>query len=117
MYRLIDWLFLRHWRALDRSDESTTVAVEEMDDNAAIWRPLIILVTVAVSLTLQEYFGDRTTFYQWFPRNGEDVRDWQLMSFVWWSGWRFGGYIVLPLLTIFPMKWFFGGPPLSAYYI
>lgn len=117
MYRVIDWLFLRHWRALDRSDESTEVAVAETDDNGAIWRPLIILVTVAVSLTLQEYFGDRTTFYQWFPREGGDVEDWQLMSFVWWSGWRFAGYVVLPLLTIFPMKWFFGGPPLSAYYI
>jgi membrane protease YdiL (CAAX protease family) len=86
-------------------------------DATAFYRPLIILVTVAISLTLQEYIGDRATFYRLFPRGEMDIKDWQLMSFAWWSGWRFLGYVVLPMLTIYPMKWWFGGPGLRGYYV
>lgn len=83
------------------------------------WRVLGIMVLVAVSLTLQEYIGDRSYFEHLFP-----VSPWQhykigaltwpgswgvqspmryyheLAGFAWWSGWRVLGYIVMPVMLI-----------------
>lgn len=119
--RLVHWLFVRHWVELERESLEQAPGGDGADEvarrGALFWRPLIILVTVAVSLTVQEYFGDRTTFYQTFPRGDADSKDWQLLSFAWWSGWRFIGYVIIPILSIYPMKWFFGGPGLSGYYL
>jgi membrane protease YdiL (CAAX protease family) len=69
------------------------------------WRPLVILLTVAVSLTLQEYWGERSQFAVWFPPAADAFRwdgqsRWILTSFVWWSGWRFFGYLVLPMIVL-----------------
>jgi membrane protease YdiL (CAAX protease family) len=63
------------------------------------FRPLMVLVTVAVSLTLQEYIGERTMFGEWFPEliTGKYGL---LRSFAWWTSWRFIGYVVLPLIVI-----------------
>lgn len=73
--------------------------IEERDPKRYDYRPLIVLITVCVSLTLQEYYGDRGEFAQRFPKvmAGEYG---QLWSFAWWSGWRFFGYVVLPLIAI-----------------
>ena len=83
------------------------------------WRVLGVMVLVAVSLTLQEYIGDRTYFEHLFP-----VTPWQhykigavawpgawgvqsplryyheLAGFAWWSGWRVLGYVVMPVMFI-----------------
>jgi uncharacterized protein len=69
------------------------------------WRPLVVLLTVAVSLTLQEYWGERSQFASWFPAPTDAFRwdgrsRWILQSFGWWSGWRFFGYLVLPMLVL-----------------
>jgi len=69
------------------------------------YRPLVVLLTVAVSLTLQEYWGERSQFAEWFPPAADAFRwdgqsRWVLVSFVWWSGWRFFGYLVLPALVV-----------------
>jgi membrane protease YdiL (CAAX protease family) len=65
------------------------------------WRPLAVLVTVAVSLTLQEFIGERSFFYRLFedsPRFAGPYHE--LWGYVWWSGWRVIGYVVVPLLVI-----------------
>ena len=64
-------------------------------------RPLAVLVTVAVSLTLQEYIGERTFFHRLFEDSPLVAgRYHELWSFVWWSGWRVIGYVLVPLLVI-----------------
>ncbi|HEY0253695.1 MAG TPA: type II CAAX endopeptidase family protein [Kofleriaceae bacterium] len=87
------------------------------------WKVLGILVLVAVSLTLQEYIGDRAFFDRTFtlvpykayklgavtwPSFTWQVQSpfrhyYQLASFAWWSGWRVLGYVVMP--TIFILSW------------
>lgn len=61
---------------------------------------LYILVTAAVSLTLQEYLGDRAHFERLFRGHGRFGSYRELVSFAWWSGWRVFGYVVLPLLVL-----------------
>ncbi len=67
------------------------------------WRPIVILIVSALSLTLQEYYGDRDVFAIMFPKN--PAVPWvksnhELLLFGWWSGWRFVGYVVIPTVVI-----------------
>ena len=83
------------------------------------WRVLGILVLVAVSLTIQEYIGDRAFFDRTFPTGPYNPfklghNNWpgtwgvqshfrhyyELASFGWWSGWRVIGYVIMPLCFI-----------------
>ncbi len=67
------------------------------------WRPLIVLSVVAVSLTLQEYFGHRDTFVKLFPSPGCEAMlrgNWEIGAYVWWTGWRVFGYVLLPLAVL-----------------
>ena len=65
---------------------------------------LFVLVVCAVSLTVQEYIGDRGAFERWFPARG--VRDpyFELKSFGWWSSWRVIGYVIMPVIVIAVMR-------------
>ncbi len=81
------------WRAIDRETER-----RPGEAGALSYKVLIILVTCAVSLTLQEYFGGHDTYTEWFPNDGS--RYWELWGFAWWSGWRVFGYVVLPLIVL-----------------
>lgn len=67
------------------------------------WRPLVVLFVTALSLTLQEYYGDRDVFQQLWkrPTNAQWVKsNYELASFAWWSGWRVFGYLILPMAVI-----------------
>ena len=89
------------------------------------WRPVIFLITVAITLTLQEYFGTRGSgqgrhevlgFMDMFPRKDfpdMEEKDYQLLSFCWWSGWRFLGYVVIPVITI----WLMPGQRVRDYFV
>ena len=70
------------------------------------WRPLVVCVVVAVSLTLQEYLGDRGFFRRHFMP-GEEWYDptgyGELWSFAWWTGWRVFGYLILPAAVVLCM--------------
>ena len=62
---------------------------------------LAILLTVCVSLTLQEYVGQRDTYEQWFPYDPKHPdKYWHLKGFVWWTGWRVFGYLLLPMAVV-----------------
>ena len=82
------------WRAIDAE---TDRAPEEAGRFS--WLILAILVLVAVSLTLQEYIGDRSFFERTFPPRGHE-KYWELESFGWWSGWRVFGYVVMPIAML-----------------
>jgi membrane protease YdiL (CAAX protease family) len=107
--RWLDRLFLDHWRAIDAE------AGIDRDERGAHWMPLVVLVTVAVSLTLQNYWGERTEFTRLWPRDraawaGEHY---DLYQFAWWTGWRFVGYVVLPVAVIAAMP----GQRLRDYFV
>lgn len=90
-------------RRKDAAKDAAPVEVPAKFD----WRPVIVLVTVAISLTLQEYIGERDVFSQWFPDQMVEAGKWakygQLKAFAWWTGWRVLGYVVLPIIAIWCM--------------
>ncbi|HET6610570.1 MAG TPA: type II CAAX endopeptidase family protein [Kofleriaceae bacterium] len=86
---------VNQWHAIDH--DSAAFARKQGYD----FRPLVVLVVVAVSLTIQQYIGERDTFYRWFPPGGDDY--WALKSYAWWSGWRFIGYVIIPVIAIWAM--------------
>jgi membrane protease YdiL (CAAX protease family) len=104
--RLLRRLLVDSWREIDAEREP------EPDAARFDYRPLIVLVTVCVSLTLQEYIGEREFFRVHFPQlmTGEYG---ELRAYAWWSGWRFVGYVVIPVLVILCMP----GQRLRDYYV
>lgn len=94
MIGLLRAVSVDQWRAID----SETDRVEGARVSLQV---AMVLVTVAVSLTIQEYVGSNETFAEWFPDDGS--RYWQLWSFAWWSGWRVIGYVAMPLVVLAAM--------------
>ncbi len=86
------YISIDQWRAIDR--ETVREGGGTFD-----WRVLVILVTVAVSLTLQEYLGDRG-FYEDHFKPGRIDTYYELRGFAGWSGWRFVGYVVIPSIVL-----------------
>jgi membrane protease YdiL (CAAX protease family) len=66
-------------------------------------RPLVTLAVVAVSLTLQQYFGHNDTYEKLF-RQYADAPYYPLGSFAWWAGWRVFGYVIMPVVAIVAMR-------------
>jgi membrane protease YdiL (CAAX protease family) len=65
------------------------------------WRVLVVMIVACVSLTLQEYLGDRIFYEQMWPYDPINRdRYWHLKGFAWWAGWRFVGYLVVPALVV-----------------
>jgi len=92
----IRWLkavSIDQWRAIDRETDRLP-----REAGATNLRVLAVMVTCAISLTLQEYFGSHDTFVAWFPNKGGHY--WDLWSFAWWSGWRVFGYVVIPMFVL-----------------
>ncbi|MEJ7602260.1 MAG: type II CAAX endopeptidase family protein [Kofleriaceae bacterium] len=80
------------WRAIDRESPR-----DPADAGNTSLRVMIILVTAAIALTLQEYLGSSDKFAKLVPYNG---KYWELQGFMWWSGWRVLGYVILPMIAI-----------------
>ena len=105
---------IRQWQAIDRETVAVTSPPEQRETLSALQagvnphvRVLIVMLTCAVSLTIQEYFGSAGCadgqcvgwgYTYWFPDDGS--RYWDLQGFTWWSGWRVFGYVVLPMIVI-----------------
>lgn len=98
IFSLIPRLTVGNWRHIDKE----WIEPVRGEDESFDWRPLIVFITVCVSLTLQEYYGDRGEFSRLFPERMRSEYG-ELQSFAWWSGWRIFGYIVLPILAIAAM--------------
>ena len=86
-------IFVDQWRAIDAE-----TARDPADAGRSDVQVLVILITVAASLTLQEYLGGHDAYELLFPRNGG--RYWELRSFAWWSGWRVFGYVGIPMIVL-----------------
>ncbi|HEX3473673.1 MAG TPA: hypothetical protein VHT91_01465, partial [Kofleriaceae bacterium] len=86
-------IFADQWRAIDAE-----TARDPQDAGRSDLHVLVVLVTVAASLTLQEYLGGHDTYELLFPRNAGPY--WELRSFAWWSGWRVFGYVVIPMIAL-----------------
>lgn len=93
LFRGLRFLTIDQWRAIDRETERSP-------DDAGRTSLVVfaVMATVAVVLTLQEYFGDHQTFRSLFP--SAKGKYFELYGFVWWSGWRVFGYVVIPALVI-----------------
>jgi membrane protease YdiL (CAAX protease family) len=63
-------------------------------------RVIAVLLAVAISLTAQEYLGDRDLYARIWPNTLAHRHYWQLGGFAWWAGWRVLGYVVLPALLL-----------------
>jgi membrane protease YdiL (CAAX protease family) len=108
LFWLFRRLFLDNWKHIDAECAELAAQSKRKWD----FRPLVVLVTVCVSLTLQDYIGQGNKFYDYFP---EQVTGYwgEMKRFAWWSGWRFFGYVVLPMITIVLMP----GERLRDYFI
>ena len=58
--RFVRLTLLDSWREADA--QADTARADELD-----WRPVVILVTTAVTLTLARYFGNNATFSELIP--------------------------------------------------
>ncbi len=83
------------WQAIDRETVRAPGEAGTID-----YKVFVILLTVAVSLTLQEYIGDRGFYERMFPPHGRLDPYWELRGFAWWSGWRVLGYVVIPMIVL-----------------
>jgi len=101
--------FLETWQQMDR-EAAEERAAREAAGLGFDWRPLIVLLTSAVLLTLMEYIGNRDWFYELLreipkqrvraalrlPANPHLER----MGWAWWAGWRVLGYFLLPMVLV-----------------
>jgi membrane protease YdiL (CAAX protease family) len=92
----LDFLLRNPFKAIDEE----TVR-DPSEAGRASWRVLVVLLTCAVVLTLQEYVGGSDRYAKYFPYDGSKY--WELMGFVWWSGWRVLGYVIIPIIVIIAM--------------
>jgi len=90
---LLRRISIDQWRAID----AETVR-EPGDAGRTSLQVLVVLITVAAALTLQEYLGGHDTYERLFPPDGTYY--WELRGFAWWSGWRVFGYVVVPMLVL-----------------
>ena len=86
-------LTLGQWRAID--DE--TVRAPDAGGRTSL-QVLVVLVTIAAALTLQEYLGGHDTYERLFPPDGG--RYWELRGYAWWAGWRVFGYVGIPMIVL-----------------
>jgi len=91
--RWLSRLLIDQWHAID----AETVR-DPGDAGRTSLQVLMVLVTAAASLTLQEYLGGHDTYERLFPPNGSTY--WELRGFAWWSGWRVFGYVAIPMIVL-----------------
>jgi membrane protease YdiL (CAAX protease family) len=96
------WFFRDTWRELD--DEATAWRVKMARQRRTDYRPLVALAMCALILTLQEYYGVRSTYDDTIrpylmrmslahPRLIRIDKFDELYGFGWWAFTRFAGYV------------------------
>ena len=102
-------------RALLDSWQDADAQADTAGSEAFDWRPIVILVTTAVVLTLARYFGGNATFSKFIPFDSKVYSrdEWDLLAKAWWTGMRVVTYVVIPMLTIVMMP----GERIRDYYV
>jgi hypothetical protein len=92
--------YVRRWFAAISIDQWRAIDAETVRDpkhNPHVIT-LVVLLTCALSLTIQEYVGGADKYEIWFPYDGGEY--WELSGFVWWTVWRVIGYVLIPAAVI-----------------
>jgi len=102
---LVWWMFRGTWREIDEEARELAQKKEGPD-----YRSMLCLVLLAVTLTIQDYYGGRS-FYQsnleplleTLQTSGVSIIDLNtyrdLYSQLWWAGSRVLGYTIVPILV------------------
>jgi membrane protease YdiL (CAAX protease family) len=105
--------YVRRWLAAISIDQWRAIDAETERDprrNPHV-TTMIVLLTCAISLTIQEYVGGADKYERWFPYDGGEY--WELSGFIWWTVWRVIGYVVIPVIVILCMP----GERLRSYHV
>ncbi|MBE7448482.1 MAG: CPBP family intramembrane metalloprotease [Kofleriaceae bacterium] len=98
-WRVVARLTVEQWRAIDADGGPGSPGAAP--PGRADWKVAVILLVVAVVLTLQEYVGQRAQYERWWPYDPTDPDPyWSLYGYGWWTAWRVGGYLLLPMLVV-----------------
>ncbi len=98
LWRAVARLTVEQWRAID---EDRGPGALGPSDGKPVLTIAVILLTCCVTLTLQEYVGQRAQYEKWWPYDPATSGEyWSLMGFAWWTGWRVFGYLLLPMAVI-----------------
>ena len=95
--RLVQFYLVGAWRRIDQE----SVAERESADSRYDMRPFVVLSVAAAVLLLINFFGSRDQFgriAKFFELHGTDY--YELLSYVYWSGFRVGSYILIPWFTL-----------------
>ena len=96
LWRGVAKLTVDQWKAIDEDGGPRTPPTGN-----ATFAVAVILVTVCVTLILQEYVGQRAQYEKWWPYDpATSGRYWSLKGFAWWTGWRVFGYLLLPMAVV-----------------
>ncbi len=85
--------FWQSWKEINRQTVATA-------GRAIGYEVIVVTLTVAFSLTLVEYFGDRAFVARLWPKILTGYYA-DLAVFAWWSVSRFVGYVVIPIISVF----------------
>jgi membrane protease YdiL (CAAX protease family) len=100
------WFFRDTWARLDR--EATEHRVRSLEIGKVDYRPAVCLTITAIVLTMQEYYGGRSSYdvllRPWFTELKAAGHDWvklekydELYGYCWWVAARVIGYVIVPL--------------------
>ena len=98
--RLLGTYLVDNWRILDQ--EARLARSSDAPDHFD-YRPLAVLATAAVVLTLIEYFGSRDTYHSFVRSHFPGLLKqpyYALSQFYYWAGFRIVGYIAIPWLVV-----------------
>ena len=106
--RLLRRTFLDSWREADA--QADTAGTEQFD-----WRPIVVLITTGVTLTLARYYGGSDTLTRFIENDRKlySKEEWDLMVRAWWTFVRFVTYVVIPVIAI----WLMPGERVRDYYL
>ncbi|MBW2734215.1 MAG: CPBP family intramembrane metalloprotease [Deltaproteobacteria bacterium] len=97
--RLLHRHLVTNWRVLDQEAAEARAA----DGDSFDFRPIVVLVTSAVVLTMIEYFGDRGTYHSFMLKHARaftSYRFYDLTQYAYWSGFRIIFYVMVPWLVV-----------------
>jgi len=97
------FFFVEAWRDLNRQafgdPEGEKARKAKRRAPVVDHKVIVVFVIAALGLTLQEYFGDRTTLAAIWPAALTGPYG-ELHGFAYWSLWRFLGYAVIPGVAV-----------------